>query len=96
MDSAEQASLSQLSEEKRNVRAAACHQLREIGPREQPSDEFEMAFQRNKHFDYLCVNTSFSCFMYPDRVSEEGKKSDRSFSLYAVLGKFGELPTVSL
>lgn len=73
MDSAEQAALSQLFEEERKVRAARCEQLKEISIREQPRDEFEMTFKKNRHFEYHRVNTTFSCLLFPATVSPNGE-----------------------
>ena len=73
MDSAEQAALSQLSEDKKKIRVGKCQQLREIGMREEPADEYEMAFQKNRHFENYHVNTTFSCLLFPSAVSPEGK-----------------------
>ncbi|XP_065212040.1 voltage-dependent calcium channel subunit alpha-2/delta-3 isoform X2 [Planococcus citri] len=71
MDSAEQAALSQLSEDKKKIRVGKCQQLREIGIREEPTDECEMAFQKNRHFENYHVNTTFSCLLFPSAVSPE-------------------------
>lgn len=73
MDSAEQAALSQLSEEKRTIRIGKCENIQEIGARVQPNNEHEMAFKKNRHFDYCYVNTSFSCLLFPSTVSSEGE-----------------------
>lgn len=79
MDAAEEVALSQASDEKR-IRVDGCDALKEIGPREQPSEHREMAFKKNRHFAFQRVNTSYGCLLYSTTTASSQGSNSISFS----------------